>query len=117
MEEAIIAILNGVDAVPKCGYPGTLIVFDQKNAFPILTGDDSSSVVFAVAEYGNGRIFVTSHEAFLTNFQKFPEDFGTLWGNIKKWLLKEEKIKDEDIKSVEVNNKINLIYFSTIIIL
>lgn len=102
MEDIINAILKGVEAVPKCGCPGTLIVFDQKNAFPILTGDDLSSVVFAAAEYGNGRIFATSHEAFLTNFQKYPEDFGVLWNNIKSWLLRDKPINDDEIKSIEV---------------
>ena len=79
-----------------------MIVFEQKSAFPVLTGDNTSSVVFAAAEYGNGRIFVTSHESFIANFIRYPNDFGTLWQNVKDWLLKNETIEDEDIRSVEV---------------
>ncbi len=87
----------------KCGIPGSLVVFEQKLAYPVLTGDDSCSVVFAAAEYGNGRVFVTSHESFISNFIRYPKDFGTLWQNIKDWLLKNETIQDEDIRSVEVS--------------
>lgn len=104
MENTIDAILKGVDYVPKCvRNPGTITVFDSKTAYPILTGDDSSSVVFAAAEYGNGRIFVTSHELFLTHFLKSPNnEFDVLWANIKKWLLRDNYLEDELIKSVEV---------------
>ena len=44
MEDSIKEILKGVNIIPKCGNPGTLIVFEHKLAYPILTGDDTSSV-------------------------------------------------------------------------
>jgi hypothetical protein len=46
MEDSIKEILKGVSIVPKpkCGNPGTLIVFEHKLAYPVLTGDDTSSV-------------------------------------------------------------------------
>jgi hypothetical protein len=61
------------------------------------------AVVFAAAEYGSGRIFVTSHESFIYNFTKHSKDFGVLWKNIKNWLLKNQSINydDDEIKSVE----------------
>lgn len=101
MEETINSILDAVKYVPKCGTPGNLVVFGP-NALPILTGNDSSSVIFAVAEYGHGRIFVTSHELYLTNLTKFPKEFSNLWRNIKRWLAKNNSIDDEnDIKNIE----------------
>ena len=67
------------------GQPGSLIVFDH-NAHPILTADDSSSVVFAAAQVGAGRVFITSHEAYIHHFMHNTHDFGRLWSNIKNWL-------------------------------
>ncbi|RNA39892.1 TRPM8 channel-associated factor 2-like [Brachionus plicatilis] len=101
MEKVINSILNEVKYVPKCGAPGNLVVFGP-NALPILTGSDCSSVIFAAAEYGKGRVFVTSHELYLTNFTKFPKEFSNLWQNIKNWLTKDQIIDDEnDIKNIE----------------
>lgn len=101
MEERINSILDKVRFVPKCGAPGNLVVFGP-TAFPILTGNDLSSVIFAAAEYGNGRVFVTSHELYLTNFTKYPKEFSNLWKNIKTWLSKNQIIDEEnDIKNIE----------------
>lgn len=101
MEETINTILYEVKYVPKCGTPGNLVVFGS-NAFPILAGNDSSSVIFAVAEYGHGKIFVASHELYLTNLTKFPKEFTNLWKNIKRWLTNNQLIDDKtDIRNIE----------------
>ena len=100
MDDAIKRILDGVDFIPRCGNPGTLVVFEQ-NAYPILSCGDVNSIIFAGAEVGHGRIFVTTHESYIENFIKSPKDFGKLWSNIKKWLLKGENINDDEILNVE----------------
>ena len=101
MEDAIRSILSRVDFVPRCGNPGSLVVFEQ-NAYPILSSEeDANSVIFAAAEVGQGRIFITSHEAFIENFTKSAKDFGQLWSNIKKWLLKGELLNDSEIFNIE----------------
>ena len=53
MDISINEILKNVSKVPKYRNPspGTLIVF-VSNAFPILTRDDTSSIVFAAAKVG-----------------------------------------------------------------
>ena len=53
MEISINEILKNVSKVPEHGNPspGTLIVFES-NAFPQLTGDDTSSIVFAAPDVG-----------------------------------------------------------------
>ena len=100
MEEAIATILRNVDQVPKCGHPGTFVVFDS-HAYPILTGTDSSDILLAAAEYGLGRVIAISHEAYIEKFIKNQQKFEPLWSNIKNWLSKGEPICDEDIKSME----------------
>lgn len=100
MEDSIKNILRNVTSVPKCGNPGTLVVFDS-NAYPILTGDDTSSVVFAAAEVGLGRIFVTSHELYIENFLNNTIELEPLWTNIKSWLTKGKGVLNHEIKSIE----------------
>jgi hypothetical protein len=100
MYKKINEILANVDSVPKCGNPGTLICIES-NSFPILTGEDTSSVIFAAAEYGRGRVFVVSHQLFIENFLSYSNNFGVIWNNIKKWLLHGESIEDEEIENIE----------------
>ena len=88
------SILKDVNTVPKCGYPGSLITFDH-NATPILTGDNENSVIFAAANYGKGRIFVTSHESYIYHFINGSKDFVQLWRNIKNWLMNSTNLKEQ----------------------
>lgn len=101
MREIISNIFTDVNIIPKCGLPGTLVVFEQ-NAYPILTGDTADSILFAAAEYGQGRVFVTSHEMYIENFLKNMK-FKKLWRNIKKWLTKGEEINDDktEIRNID----------------
>jgi hypothetical protein len=62
------------------------VVFGEK-AVPILTGDTASCVVFAAAQYGRGRLFVTGHEAYMAHFVEGTPAFAQLWRNVKRWLL------------------------------
>ncbi|CAF0709194.1 unnamed protein product [Brachionus calyciflorus] len=98
MEKAIQVILDNVIYVPKCGNPGSLIVYGS-NAYPILAFE-TSSVIFAAAEYGKGRVFVTSHELYLDSFVNYPKDFGKLWSNIKRWLTNGEFVADDQIRNL-----------------
>lgn len=106
MEQAINFILNNVKYVPKCGNPGSLIVFDP-NAYPILASNDINSVIFAAAEFGKGRVFVTSHELYLENFIKYNKEFGTLWFNIKTWLNHGELVDDKEIEDISDYESVN----------
>jgi hypothetical protein len=112
MEITINKILNDITKVPKLGEPGTIVVFDS-NAYPILTGDNTRSIIFAAAEIGNGRIFVTSHEDYIekflasnnnNNINSNSNQMNSLWLNIKSWLCKDDTqsiIKDRDIENVD----------------
>ncbi len=100
MESPLKEILKNISNVPKYGNPGTLIVFDT-NACPILTGDDNSSIVFAAAEIGQGRIFVTSSDKYIENFFKNSSDSALLWTNIKLWLTRGKYVKNDEIINVK----------------
>lgn len=111
MQELIDLILKNVNQVPKCGIPGSLVVFEP-NAYPILTGDDTSSVIFAAAEFGNGRVFAVSHELYIENFLKYPNEFGFLWPNIKRWLTRQD-LNDTEIKNIQEYSSVSDIPSST----
>lgn len=99
MEEALRNILSGVRSVPKYGQPGSLVVFEQ-NAYPILTGDDTSSVLFAAAEIGQGRVFVCTHELYIEHFLEYTNEVRQLWKNVKFWLTKGKFVRNQDIQSI-----------------
>ena len=104
MNEAIDEILDDVKRVPILGRPGTLTVFDP-NAYPILTGNDKSSIIFGAAEVGLGRIFVVSHELYIYNFLREDNNSNSelklLWKNIKKWLTRRDEATTANIPGVE----------------
>ena len=110
MNEAIDEILENVHRVPLLGRPGTLTVFDG-NAYPILSGNDKSSVVFAAAQVGLGRVFVVSHELYIYNFVRPRADVKVaadatelkqLWQNVKRWLTRRDPAEtDDDVPGVE----------------
>jgi hypothetical protein len=99
MEEALRNILSGVRSVPKYGQPGSLVVFDQ-NAYPILTGDETGSVLFAAAEIGQGRVFVCTHELYIEHFLEYTNEVRQLWKNVKFWLTKGKFVRNQDIQSI-----------------
>lgn len=113
----IEAILRGIDEIPKLGSPGSLVVFEP-NAYPILTGDNTRSIVFAAAEIGLGRVFATSHEAYIEAMLRagaphrsvLSEDeysIALLWRNVKNWLCHGEAMGDgEPVESVEAYNTV-----------
>ena len=107
MEISINEILKNVSKVPKYGNPapGTLIVFES-NAFPILTGDDTCSIVFAAAEVGQGRIFVTSNDKYIDNFFNNTPDLALVWTNIKLWLTKGKFVKNDEITNVNAYDSV-----------
>lgn len=111
MDSAIKAIFKNVNEFPKLGYPGNILVFGL-NAYPIYASNDTT-VIFAAIEYGNGRIFVASHELYLQKFLKKSSDFQVLWSNIKEWLTNGELIEDDrDILSVVDYESISQIPFN-----
>ena len=84
---------------------GTLVVFEP-HAYAILSSKSKSSLLFAAAEYGKGRIFAVGHESYLDNFSKHSEYFEPLWSNIKRWLAKDDvksepSITDDEIASID----------------
>jgi hypothetical protein len=101
MEEAINSILKGVTQLPKCGHPGTFVVFDS-NAYPILACNDPCDIVLAAADYGQGRVVAVSHEAYVEKFLKNSPKLEPLWSNVKSWLTKcDTSLCDQDIQSIE----------------
>lgn len=95
MDESIRSIFNNVTHVPRCGLPGTFVVFDEVNAFPLLTGPDRCDVIMAGAQYGQGRVLAISHEIYIEKFLKQSHKLQPLWSNVKDWLTRGE-INDED---------------------
>lgn len=80
-----------------------MVVFEP-NAYAILTSKNKSSLLFAAAEYGKGRVFAVTHESYLENFVKHPEFFDPLWPNIKRWLVDNNKKTSNDNEEEIVND-------------
>lgn len=66
-----------------------MVVFEP-HAYAILSGKTKSSLLFAAAEYGRGRIFAVAHESYLDSMVKHPDYFEPLWSNIKRWLTHDD---------------------------
>ena len=103
MEESVAAILEGVDAVPVLGTPGSIVVFGE-SAFPVLS-NRRHEVLIAAAIHGSGRLVVFSHNAYVnrtlyTEVQKPPGD-KRLYQNIAKWVMDDCFTKNTPVIYVE----------------
>ncbi len=56
-------ILSGLTKVPTHGSPGTMVILNDK-AEAVFTGNSSGEVFLAAAEYGNGRVFICTHDKY-----------------------------------------------------
>ena len=108
MESPLKEILKNITNVPKYGNPGSLIVFEP-NAYPILSISENgtSSIIFAAAEIGQGRIFVTSSDKYIENFFKNSPDSALLWTNIKLWLTRGKFVKNEEIPNISIFDSVS----------
>ena len=106
-KDSVKEILKNITTVPKCANQiGTLVVFEP-NAFPILTGEDTTSIIFAAAEVGHGRIFVTSNDKYIEHFFSNSPDSALLWTNIKLWLMRGKFVKNDEIPNINAFNSVS----------
>lgn len=79
-------LMKNIDYVTKLDVPGSLVVYGSNN-LPLLAFNDS--IIFAGCQFGLGRVFVTSHEkyvsAILRNVSSDKNEFEQLWSNLKNW--------------------------------
>jgi hypothetical protein len=100
MENRPQDLINNIDYVTKLDVPGSLIVYGS-HSFPLLAFNDL--IIFAGAQYGLGRVFVTSHEkyvsAILKNATLAKNEFEKIWLNLNDW-FGISLCSIEDIKNV-----------------
>ena len=119
-------ILSGLTLVPTCGSPGTMVILNDK-AEAVFTGNSSGEVFLAAAEYGNGRVFICTHDKYYywlddsasdsnsnsdcdSETEDQDEDDGVnfndkrieFMNNVKKWLIKSEDLSN--LKMLDVEN-------------
>ena len=101
-------VLCGLTEIPVSGNPGTMIVTGSKSQ-PVYFGDTSEDVFLAAAEYGNGRVFVATHECYNAWMIDTHRDLEKqLMNNVKKWLTKQKDVENVKIfDSKDINEDTN----------
>ncbi len=58
------------------------------DAQAVLTGHSPGETIMAAAKYGNGKIFVTAHDCYVTKWFDEPENekLFLFMHNVKRWL-------------------------------
>lgn len=99
-------IIKDLNEIPCAGCPGELIVYGE-NAQAVFAYENPKQVILAAAEYGDGRIFVCSHDYFGNNLLK--DDVNGLEksfiDNVKLWLSKGENIDFSSILDIYRSNE------------
>ena len=94
-------IFSGLNEIPVAGAPGVIVVNGEK-AEAVCTGVSQVDVFLAAAEYGEGRVFVSSHDAYLHWFRTKATDLeGDFINRIVKWLTKGSGADDSN--TIEVS--------------
>lgn len=105
-------ILDGLTKVPTYGNPGTMIISNDK-AQAVFTADTSGEVFLAAAQYGNGRLFVATHDCYVKWLMDTSEDDNEdvdeetlalrkqFINNVIKWLTNHDSVESVKIINVE----------------
>jgi hypothetical protein len=81
-----VALLKGVEALPKVGIPGPVAVFGD-DAFAVLTGrlGGLPRAVVAAARFGSGRVVAFGHGGYFGPNSTGKADGGRLLTNAVRW--------------------------------
>lgn len=94
-------ILNGLSELPVSGAPGIMLVNGEKTQ-AVFTGENPADVFLAAAEYGEGRIFVASHDVYLHWWRTKATGLeGDLINRIVQWLTRGSGA--DDTNTIEVS--------------
>jgi hypothetical protein len=110
-------IFNGLDEIPVSGAPGILVVNGEK-AQAVCTGENQVDVFLAAAEYGDGRVFVSSHDAYLHWFRTKATGLeGDFINRIIRWLTKGSNADNlNTIEASKLNDESDLSQYKMIIL-
>ncbi len=99
------ALFRNVDKFPDCnGTPGTLI--STKNSIPIFSTPNGGDTIFAVTEYGAGKLAVFTHHHYnrlILEKNSNSSNF-KLAANLRNWF----GIGDENLEELIAIQKVNL---------